>query len=141
MSVGSNYYVIPRVIYKDADPDVNSDVSHGVEIGQFWKNTTTDDIFCCINNAAGAAVWYTSIFQIDPAEPTMPDYQTEINNMVAKKTFLVTPEIMYVPHTNTINYNVTIPTGAHGVSFGGVMTINEPYVVTIASGAQWTITK
>jgi len=118
MTVGTNYYVIPRVVYRGVDPTINDDVNNGMEKGQFWKNETTGDIFCCIENTAGAAKWYTAVFKIDPLESTTPNYQTEIDSVYTKRAFFVTPEILYTPIVNSIEYDVTIPVSTNGVVFG-----------------------
>jgi hypothetical protein len=39
------------------DPLVTSDVNGGYVVGDQWLNTTTDTVFICVDNTAGAAVW------------------------------------------------------------------------------------
>jgi hypothetical protein len=135
MPVGSDYYVIPRVIYKASNPTISDDINKGVEVGQEWVNTTTKDIFYCIDNTSTAARWYKSVFQLDPLETTVPSYQTEINNAVANKTFFITPEVMYY-NSDTIAYDLTIPVASNAVSMGP-MSISPGFTVTV--NGTWTI--
>ena len=39
------------------DPGVSNDVTQGYNPGAFWINTSTSRMWCCLSNAAGAAVW------------------------------------------------------------------------------------
>ncbi|MGH8426392.1 MAG: hypothetical protein ACRES7_00205 [Gammaproteobacteria bacterium] len=47
-----------------ADPVVTNDSSQGYSEGSRWFNTTTPDVFVCINPAVGAAVWLKSTLEL-----------------------------------------------------------------------------
>jgi hypothetical protein len=40
-----------------AVPAVGDDINDGVEIGDLWHDTDDNDLYVCLGNAAGAAVW------------------------------------------------------------------------------------
>jgi len=42
------------------DPTVNDDAGDGYVAGSRWFNTTDSDLFICIDNSAGAAVWFNT---------------------------------------------------------------------------------
>jgi len=135
MPLGANYYVIPRIIYDTSNPSATDDITKGVEVGQLWINTITKDVYCCIANTTGAARWHSQVHQIDPLESTVANFQTDINNAVSNKTFLITPEIMY-NQAASIGYDVTIPATANAWSIG-VVTIEVGHTVTV--DGIWTI--
>jgi len=57
-----NFDLIPfEVFSKTSDPTVNDDVNSGYGRGDEWTNTVTDQIFKCLNNTAGAAVWFNFV--------------------------------------------------------------------------------
>lgn len=39
------------------DPTVNDDISDGYTVGSIWINQTTESVFICADNTAGAANW------------------------------------------------------------------------------------
>lgn len=39
------------------NPATSDDSTQGYEIGSIWVNTATDDVFVCVNAAAGSAIW------------------------------------------------------------------------------------
>ena len=133
MPLGDEYYVIPRVVYKTSNPTIIDDNTKGMEVGQFWQNTTTKDIFCCIDNTTGAARWYTSVFQVDPLEATVPDFQVEIDNAVTNKNWFITPEVIF-SNSDIIDYDLSIPGTALSL---GPITIEVGHTVTV--DGIWTI--
>ena len=40
-----------------SDPTVNADISSGFKVGSTWVNTSSEEAFLCIDNAASHAVW------------------------------------------------------------------------------------
>lgn len=40
-----------------SDPTNAFDAGDGVRVGDHWYNTTTNNVFVCVSNAVGAAVW------------------------------------------------------------------------------------
>lgn len=40
-----------------ADPTVNDDVTFGYTVGSHWYNVSTDEVFVCLDDSDGAAVW------------------------------------------------------------------------------------
>lgn len=46
-----------RKVARASDPAVTDDAGDGYRPGDVWINTATLNEFCCISNAAGAAVW------------------------------------------------------------------------------------
>jgi hypothetical protein len=130
-----NYYVIPRTVFSDVNPNNHSDSTAGMEIGQVWVNTTTKDIFQCKSNAVGEAKWYSAIFQMDPLANTVPSYQEEINNAALNNNFFFTPEIIYGGNP-VIGYDLTIPTNLSALSIGPI-TIDTGFTVTV--DGNWTV--
>lgn len=135
MPIGSDYYVIPRIVYSTSNPGITHDTTMGMENGQIWINISTKDVFRCIDNTANAAKWYTCIHQIDPLETSIPSFQTELNRAITNKTFMITPEILYNT-SSSIGYNVTIPAAANAMSIGSI-TIEDGFTVQV--DGTWTI--
>lgn len=40
-----------------SDPTVNDDSDSNYQVGKMWINTATEDVFICVDNTVGAAVW------------------------------------------------------------------------------------
>ncbi len=39
------------------DPGPNDDLDHGNPVGNRWINTSTNDMFICVDATVGAAIW------------------------------------------------------------------------------------
>lgn len=127
----SEYWVL-RIIYAARNPTINDDDTKGLQHGQMWKNTTTRERFECISNTAGAAKWYKVIDYIDPNETTTPDYQDEIDSVVALGNVLITPEVLYM--SGVIDYPLTIPAVSNAMSIGPIdisdsVTVDGEWVI------------
>ena len=135
MPIGTSYYVIPKIVYRTTIPTITDDISRGIEVGSLWVNTTTGDSFQCRDNTIGAAKWYGMVFQIDPVENMVPNFQTEINLAAASRNLFITPEIIYSGNPS-LTYDITIPTLASALSVGPI-TIEDGITVTV--DGFWTI--
>jgi hypothetical protein len=61
----------PEIINKfDAttDPTSTNDESSGLHIGSIWVNISTKQVFSCVNDAIGAAIWKQITDQTGSAE-------------------------------------------------------------------------
>lgn len=47
----------PRNFVAAVDPTNGDDTADGVRVGDYWFNTATGNVFQCVTNTAGAAVW------------------------------------------------------------------------------------
>jgi len=57
-----NFDLVPFQTYNKAvDPTINDDTNLGYAQGDEWTNSVTQAIFKCIDNAAGAAVWFNFV--------------------------------------------------------------------------------
>jgi len=43
--------------FENASPTVNDDADQGYSIGSNWVNTTTNELYICVDNTVGAAIW------------------------------------------------------------------------------------
>lgn len=43
--------------YQETDPTADDDILDRYSIGSFWTNTVSGDVFTCLENGEGAAVW------------------------------------------------------------------------------------
>lgn len=58
---GSNTFgTIKYNLAATSDPTIANDNGAGYAIGSRWINVTTDEEFVCLDNSAGAAVWYST---------------------------------------------------------------------------------
>lgn len=55
--------IVPKCNGSTSDPTVTDDINASYDIGDIWVNTTSDESFICLDNAAGAAVWKTTTFE------------------------------------------------------------------------------
>lgn len=47
----------PRLFTAAIDPTIGDDSGDGVKIADMWRNTARGDVFDCISNTPGAAIW------------------------------------------------------------------------------------
>jgi hypothetical protein len=48
-----------------SDPDVTNDVTEGYDVLSIWINQSTNEMFKCLNNAEGAAVWGQTTLELE----------------------------------------------------------------------------
>lgn len=66
------------------DPTINDDINLGYAINSTWVNTVTQNVFFCVDNTSGAAVWKSatllSVYVQDLSESstTSTDYQPKL---------------------------------------------------------------
>ena len=72
------------------DPTVNDDSGDGYAVGSYWVNTSTDNIFICLDATEGAAVWNS----------LLTTYADEATSTVATTTTSLT-DVLMAPMTIT----------------------------------------
>ena len=71
-AINANFTEIPNMIASKekrtittTDPTVNDDSSQGYSVWSLWANTTTSEVYRCIDVTVGAAVWVKTTLTID----------------------------------------------------------------------------
>lgn len=71
---GSEAYIAIKTNFSAvSDPGSSDDSSAGYDIGSIWVNTTTGEVFQCIDATAAAAIWWSRV-KVFPSPVRLPIY-------------------------------------------------------------------
>ncbi len=94
-----------------SNPTITDDSSSGYKIGDDWKNTSTGELWMCIDNSVGAAEWksLTSVL-------TNPSVAPTLRNITTTDTFS-TPNDTLNCTSGTFTVNLPTAVGIQGVVY------------------------
>lgn len=140
-----------------SNPTVTDDSSSGYKIGDDWKNTSTGELWMCIDNSVGAAVWksLTSVLTNPPVAPTLRNINTTDTFSSPNETLNCTSGTFTVNLPTAVGIQGTIyrlvnsGTGVITLDANGTETINGSETIEItmqyvsrtvqSDGSNWII--
>lgn len=108
------------VYEKTVDPTVNDDSTIDIRVGDDWFNTVTGDLFECLDNSVGAAVWVNRTDRLSGAY-----------NVVAGPIEITSNAILNAPSIGTDQNNYNPNDGSKDFNTGG--TVNVSFLIINAT--------
>lgn len=120
-----------------ADPTSSNDQSQGWTVGSYWYNSVGEEVFVCVDNTVGAAIWIKTTLTIDEIYPLLDQKE---DKTIAFTTYNASSTLANTDTNKTVRMNVASANNITVPNSGTVsIDTGKPIVIKQIGAGQTTI--